>query len=84
MKRLCGRDTKAELVNLCDASIADSEGRAGGILDYIGELEDLPPAQTELIAQDAYARGFEQGRTQGMIDAQGEPMSRLIDAEDSK
>ena len=72
------------MVNLCDASIADSEGRAGGILDYIGELEDLPPAQTELIAQDAYARGFEQGRTQGMIDAQGEPMSRLIDAEDSK
>ena len=39
----------------------------------------LPSAQSELIAQDAYVRGFEQGRTQGMIDVQGEPMNRLID-----
>ena len=31
-------------------------------------LMDLPPAQPELIAQGAYVRGFEQGRTQGMID----------------
>ena len=45
--RLCGRDTKMELINLCEASIADSEGRAGAILDYIGELEDLPSAQPE-------------------------------------
>ena len=45
--RLCGRDTKAELINLCEASIADSEGWAGGILDYMGELEDLPSAQPE-------------------------------------
>ena len=45
--RLCGRDTKAELINLCEASIADSEGYAGGILDYMGELEDLPSTQPE-------------------------------------
>ena len=45
--RLCGRDTKAELINLCEASIADSEGWAGGILDYMSELEDLPSAQPE-------------------------------------
>ena len=32
-------------------------------------LKALPSAQSELIAQDAYVRGFEQGRTQGMIDA---------------
>jgi len=34
-------------------------------------LKTLPPAQTELIEKAAYIRGFEQGRTQGMIDAQG-------------
>lgn len=47
---LCGRDTKAELINFCDASIADSEGRAGGILDYIDALEDLPSIQPEILA----------------------------------
>ena len=31
----------------------------------------VPPAQPELIERAAYIRGFEQGRTQGMIDAQG-------------
>ena len=34
-------------------------------------LNGLPSAQPELIEQSAYVRGFEQGRTQGMIDAQG-------------
>ena len=34
-------------------------------------IEELPPAQSELIEKAAYIRGFEQGRTQGMIDAQG-------------
>ena len=34
-------------------------------------LEQLPPAQPELIEKMAYIRGFEQGRTQGMIDSQG-------------
>lgn len=36
-------------------------------------LRGQPTAQPELIAQDAYARGFEQGRTQGMIDANLQP-----------
>lgn len=33
---------------------------------------DIPPAQPELIEKAAYIRGFEQGRTQGMIDAKEE------------
>ena len=33
-------------------------------------IKELPPAQPELIEKAAYIRGFEQGRTQGMIDAQ--------------
>jgi len=35
------------------------------------EIEELPSAQPELIEKAAYIRGFEQGRTQGMIDSQG-------------
>lgn len=35
-------------------------------------LEGLPSAQPELIEKTAYIRGFEQGRTQGMIDAKEE------------
>ena len=34
-------------------------------------ISELPPAQPELIEKTAYIRGFEQGRTQGMIDSQG-------------
>ena len=34
-------------------------------------LVQLPSAQPELIEKTAYIRGFEQGRTQGMIDSQG-------------
>ena len=44
------------------------------LIDQAGaqtELMLLPPAQPELIEKAAYIRGFEQGRTQGMIDAQG-------------
>lgn len=43
-----------------------------GILYPIRTIESLPSAQPELIEQAAYVRGFEQGRTQGMIDAQSE------------
>ena len=39
------------------------------VVDVINEV---PSAQPELIEKEAYIRGFEQGRTQGMIDAQGE------------
>lgn len=42
-------------------------------------FEHLPSAQPELIERTAYIRGFEQGRTQGMIDAQGE--KNMIKAE---
>ena len=34
------------------------------------DLRELPPTQPELIEKEAYIRGFEQGRTQGMIDSQ--------------
>ena len=34
------------------------------------EIHVEPPAQPELIEKEAYIRGFEQGRMQGMIDAQ--------------
>lgn len=49
-----------------DDGAVQCDGDIRGLLD---ELENLPSAQPELIAQDAYVRGFEQGRTQGMIDA---------------
>ena len=38
---------------------------------YAEQIKNLPPAQPELIEKAAYIRGFEQGRTQGMIDSQG-------------
>ena len=34
-------------------------------------IQEIPTAQPELIEKTAYIRGFEQGRTQGMIDSQG-------------
>lgn len=37
------------------------------------EIMDLPSVQPELIAQDAYVRGFEQGRIQGKVDAKLQP-----------
>ena len=36
-------------------------------------IKELPSVQSELIAQDAYVRGFEQGRTQGKVDANLQP-----------
>lgn len=38
--------------------------------------DTAPSAQPELIEKEAYIRGFEQGRTQGMIDAQGRRMTK--------
>ena len=55
--------------------LMDDEGNiASGCKDkdVIAMLYNLPSAQPELIEKEAYIRGFEQGRTQGMIDAQGE------------
>lgn len=40
----------------------------------IRQVKALPPVQPELIEKAAYIRGFEQGRMQGMIDAQGGSM----------
>lgn len=37
----------------------------------VSRIMTIPAAQPELIEKTAYIRGFEQGRTQGMIDAQG-------------
>lgn len=39
----------------------------------IEALKKSSPAQAELIERSAYVRGFEQGRTQGMIDANLQP-----------
>ena len=39
-------------------------------LEVFGISEQLLSAQPELIEKAAYIRGFEQGRTQGMIDSQ--------------
>ena len=49
----------------------DIPNRADGVRDAIITISALPSAQPELIEKTAYIRGFEQGRTQGMIDSQG-------------
>lgn len=54
----------------------EAELRPSAIDVVLDMLKYLPSAQPELIEQAAYVRGFEQGRTQGMIDAQGEKMNR--------
>lgn len=60
MSDLIGRQAAIETVRK-----AKSKGEAHRM------LIQLPPAQPELIEKMAYIRGFEQGRTQGMIDSQG-------------
>lgn len=58
-------------------AMAELQGRAStkaelkGISKAWKRIKQLPSAQPELIEQSAYIRGFEQGRTQGMIDSQG-------------
>ena len=42
--------------------------------DFRDLIKKMPSAQPELIEKASYIRGFEQGRTQGMIDSQGEKM----------
>ena len=37
--------------------------------DIYNVLEQLPSAEPELIEREAYIRGFEQGKTQGRLDA---------------
>ena len=48
-----------------------NKSRVDELDSVIAILVNLPSAQPELIEQAAYVRGFEQGRTQKMIDAQG-------------
>ena len=47
--RISGFDDKIKLIERCEKSVADCEGREGGILDCISEIEDLPSAQPEII-----------------------------------
>lgn len=48
-------------------------GRFAKLEELVLVIENLPSAQPELIEQGAYVRGFEQGRTQGKIDANLQP-----------
>ena len=53
------------------------EGTADGLIGTVRQLLDtLPSAQPELIEKAAYIRGFEQGRTQGMIDTKAEEVAQ--------
>ena len=49
--------------------------------DIAKALEELPSAQPELIEKEAYIRGFEQGRTQGMIDEQTKVRTQMSSAD---
>ena len=70
VKRNTFRLTFAEEQN-CEGHVAwSAEAVYSDVMEV--ELLDLPSAQPELIEKEAYIRGFEQGRTQGMIDEQGE------------
>lgn len=46
-------------------------GHTGGASVLEQLIDEQPTIQPELIEKTAYIRGFEQGRTQGMIDSQG-------------
>ena len=65
---LISRQAAIDAVKRLSLGETDATRLAMRIGDY---LERLPSAQPELIEKTAYIRGFEQGRTQGMIDSQG-------------
>ena len=53
----------------------DSEGELAEARQWeydVAAIKAVPSAQPELIEHNAYIRGFEQGRIQGMIDTRGE------------
>lgn len=59
-------------LTLCNTYIKFPKNEVFIVDDVYEEIvEQLPSVQPELIEQSAYVRGFEQGKTQGMIDAQG-------------
>ena len=67
------RQAAIDAIN-CDITITgrqNAELVAATIGAFVDRIKALPPAQPELIEKTAYIRGFEQGRAQGMIDAQG-------------
>lgn len=69
MDDLISRKAAIDALDAIESEVADGEGfRYAKWREY---FENLPSAQPELIEKVAYIRGFEQGRTQGMIDAQG-------------
>lgn len=58
----------------CDITVTGKQNAelvASTIGAFVDRIKALPSAQPELIEKAAYIRGFEQGRTQGMIGAQG-------------
>jgi hypothetical protein len=46
------------------------------LAEFVDRIKAIPPAQPELIEKAAYIRGFEQGRTQGMIDTKAEEVAQ--------
>lgn len=73
--QLSQEGTTSDLISRQDAIDAAKDWYkgliCGSVNGLIKRLNALPSAQPELIEKTAYIRGFEQGRTQGMIDAQG-------------
>jgi len=55
----------------CSDGVGLSALKCDAVNDAVATIKALPLAQPELIEKAAYIRGFEQGRTQGMIDSQG-------------
>jgi hypothetical protein len=67
---------KAETLNVIRSFISSLRPEATGLItDIYDAVNHLPSAQPELIEKAAYIRGFEQGRTQGMIDREGNTAS---------
>ena len=74
MDDLISRQAAIDAVKRLSLGETDATRLAMRIGDY---LERLSSAQPELIEKAAYIRGFEQGRTQGMIDSKcGKKMNK--------
>jgi hypothetical protein len=67
-------ETVKQLQGVLDVTVPITDydgGYVDGVEVGVSTVSTMPPAQPELIEKTAYIRGFEQGRTQGMIDSQG-------------
>ena len=73
MGDLIDRDDAIMAVKAGALSAATLYGRTDegstALYETVRAIKAIPSAQPELIEQGAYVRGFEQGKTQGMIDA---------------